>query len=316
LEVFAPVYYNSFKCIADKCRHSCCIGWDVEIDAVTLDTYTNIGGELGNKIKENIIYNDDIPCFKLNDKKRCPFLKENGLCEIILELGEENICDICTDHPRFRNYFSDRVEIGLGLCCEEVSRIILTEDYDLNLCCIEEISDEEEIPDEIEKYVLLVRDELFGIIKNSEYDYSKCRSGISRIIEREIPVFDNKDISEIYLPLEMLENSWGCLITDFSQRDFNMQEICEKYSNYSKRILNYFIFRHFSDAVYDGRICERAIFAILSTELILSLAYSLSDDKFDVNQLCEIARRYSSEIEYSDENIDKILDYIAKKSTE
>ena len=33
MRIIAPDYYREFHCIADKCRHSCCIGWEIDIDA-------------------------------------------------------------------------------------------------------------------------------------------------------------------------------------------------------------------------------------------------------------------------------------------
>ena len=36
-----PDYYNKFKCIANRCRHSCCIGWEIDIDDSTLQKYNN-----------------------------------------------------------------------------------------------------------------------------------------------------------------------------------------------------------------------------------------------------------------------------------
>ena len=42
MKQFIPDYLNSFKCIADKCRHSCCIGWEIDIDKNTLDFYKSI----------------------------------------------------------------------------------------------------------------------------------------------------------------------------------------------------------------------------------------------------------------------------------
>ena len=31
-----PVYFEDFKCIGGKCEDSCCIGWNIDIDKVTL----------------------------------------------------------------------------------------------------------------------------------------------------------------------------------------------------------------------------------------------------------------------------------------
>ena len=32
MKTYAPKYYQQFHCIADKCKHSCCIGWEIDID--------------------------------------------------------------------------------------------------------------------------------------------------------------------------------------------------------------------------------------------------------------------------------------------
>ena len=37
--MLVPNYYKDFLCIADKCRHSCCIGWEIDIDEETLEFY-------------------------------------------------------------------------------------------------------------------------------------------------------------------------------------------------------------------------------------------------------------------------------------
>lgn len=316
MKIFAPEYYNSFKCIAEKCKNSCCIGWDIEIDSDMLDVYLNMKDSFGEKLKANIITNEEGSSFKLDDKKRCPFLKENGLCEIILEKGEDYLCGICSDHPRFRNFFSDREEIGLGLCCEEASRIILTSELNPDLQIISENSEEEYELEDIEVYVLNLRNKLFGIVSVKYKDYNKCRFELSESIESEVPVFTSDDVKNAYLDLEMLDNSWGSLLKGFCEYKCHMSSLCNEYSDYAKRLLLYFIFRHFADTILDGRIYERVVFSILSTEIIIGISDYLSDGKIKLETICDIARRYSSEIEYSDENIEKILDYIAKKSTE
>ena len=32
MQIIVPDYYKEFSCIADHCRHSCCIGWEIDID--------------------------------------------------------------------------------------------------------------------------------------------------------------------------------------------------------------------------------------------------------------------------------------------
>ena len=117
-------YYPNFKCIAERCKHTCCAGWEMCIDAQTLREYKNEQGEFGQKLNSGINYKKSK--FKSDKKGRCAFLNEKGLCEIIINLGEDSLCQVCRDHPRFRSFFSDRTETGLGFCCEEATRIILS----------------------------------------------------------------------------------------------------------------------------------------------------------------------------------------------
>ena len=125
MKIVVPNYYKEFQCIASACRHSCCIGWEIDIDSATYSYYGSIGGDIGERLKECTAVNDGQAHFILDKNERCPFLNCNGLCDIITECGEESLCDICADHPRFRNFFSDRTEIGLGLCCEAAAKLIL-----------------------------------------------------------------------------------------------------------------------------------------------------------------------------------------------
>ena len=130
--VFAPDYSQDFHCIADRCRHSCCIGWEIDIDDVSLERYKKVPGRLGKKLRR-CIYDpgsgsdpEATAHFILCEDERCPFLNEKNLCELILELGEDAICDICSEHPRFYTTLTTRTEMGFGLCCEEAARMLLT----------------------------------------------------------------------------------------------------------------------------------------------------------------------------------------------
>ena len=104
-----PDYYPEFKCIADACKHSCCIGWEIDIDPESANRFASIPA-----IVEHI-ESADPPFFRLSDSGKCPFLESSGLCRMILTYGEEMLCDICKDHPRFRNPCGNTIELGLGL---------------------------------------------------------------------------------------------------------------------------------------------------------------------------------------------------------
>ena len=83
-----PQYYFNFKCIADKCRHSCCVGWEIDVDERTLARYRALGGEMGETIIESIEETEDGVHFRLCTDERCPHLDEKGLSyELVAEFS-------------------------------------------------------------------------------------------------------------------------------------------------------------------------------------------------------------------------------------
>lgn len=31
MNLYVPDYYPAFRCIAERCRHTCCAGWEIDI---------------------------------------------------------------------------------------------------------------------------------------------------------------------------------------------------------------------------------------------------------------------------------------------
>lgn len=91
MKTFVPDYYNDFKCLAGDCKHSCCIGWEIDIDADTLEYYNSVEGDFGKRLKNNISHNEDTAFFAMDSCGRCPFLNEKGLCDIMLNLGFDKV---------------------------------------------------------------------------------------------------------------------------------------------------------------------------------------------------------------------------------
>ncbi len=307
MKVFAPNYYKKFSCIADKCKHSCCIGWEIDIDDTTFEQYKNINNDFGRKINDNIVINNDCAYFKLTDNERCPFLNKNNLCEIILNLGENALCQICSDHPRFKNFYGDRVEIGLGLTCEEVARIIINETTSFKLI---EIDDDNEVSyvyeDELNFFDL--RNGIFKIIESN----SNFKVTVTKILEKFKIIFPQKTITEwadIYLSLERLDEKWEEILNKLKLTNNIQFPLTHNNENALKNLLIYFIYRHLGDSVYDGNFKGRLLFSILSCYFISALS------TFDLT-LEEIARMYSSEIEYSEENLNNLIDLLQNESLE
>ncbi len=120
-----PSFFDQFKCIGSACTDTCCAGWEIEVDETTAEGYLTEKGAFGDRLRREIGSEPGEYFFKLKNN-RCPFLNKENLCDIFINLGEDRLCDICREHPRFYNWFGDYTEVGLGLCCEEAERLLFS----------------------------------------------------------------------------------------------------------------------------------------------------------------------------------------------
>jgi len=299
-----PDYYKDFACIASACRHSCCIGWEIDIDPVSAERYKNTGGALGEKMCRCIDFASEQPHFILGEDERCPFLNENNLCEIILAMGEDAISDICTDHPRFRTYLSERTEIGLGLCCEEAARLVLTWDKPMNVL---EEGEGEYTPDE--DYLMDLREEIFEIMNRDSLPLLRRMWAVMGLCDGAMPSKNMAQWSHFFMGLERLDEAWEeCIIrlgrSHLEERD--IEEFMEGHKKPFGNLFNYFIYRHLFSALDDGDIPSKLFFAYLSCRVIAVLCMT-DPAPHELKTMIEYARMYSSEIEYSDENLELIF---------
>lgn len=286
-----PDYYDSFRCIADKCKHNCCIGWEIDIDYDTLEKYNTKTGKLLEKLQNNISLEPQAH-FILDENERCPFLNENNLCELILTGGEDMLCQICHDHPRFYNEVYDITEKGIGLSCEAAAKLILCNPYKVSLIADGRIPKND---------FFLLRKKIFSIIQNRDIPIKERIDELLARAEISLPLCEI-DWIDVYRNLERLDTVWDKYLDNAKQIT---AEIPENLEIPIEQLLYYFIYRHLSGYLEDFLFAERIQFAVLSCYVITSLNKSKS-----LEEMLEIARLYSSEIEYSDENIEVLLDIL------
>lgn len=300
MKVYAPTYYKNFRCIASQCRHSCCIGWEIDIDDESLKRYRECDGGFGIKLNQNIS-SGEVPHFTLSDNDRCPFLNEDNLCEIYIHLGKDALCDICREHPRYRNFYESFEELGVGLSCEVAAELIL-KNNSLVTECISDDGKCDKISTE-EEEILNVKKDIADILYNNDIFAS-----VTLICERynlKIPDKSFEEWLDIYLNLEILNDEWknelklvknitGCGTDDLSKQE----------KIYFKNLLSYFVFRHInSDMEYE--LSDVLAFCILSVKMIMEIFLRTENRSFEFMR--EISRSYSAEIEYSTENISDII---------
>ncbi len=288
MKLMAPDYYPAFRCIAGACRHSCCVGWEIDVDEASMERFSQVDGELGRRLRENI--DREKGCFILGENERCPFLNEEGLCDLIIGLGENCLCQICADHPRFRNFLSDRTEIGLGLCCEAAAELILNRQEPMKLITLEDDGGGEE-PDAA---FLAFREKLFALAQDRSFPVERRVENIQAACGVKMDV-DFSHWQRFLLELERLDDSWAQVLALLSEPE---QPVDAGWEIPLEQLLCYLLFRHLVGALEDGDVQGRVAYCCLVWRLLRRL---LRDD------LAELARLYSSEIEYSDENMDAIL---------
>jgi len=64
---------------------------------------------------------------KLNEQRKCPFLNQDKLCDLVVQFGDDVLSDTCKVFPREIHEFEDRVEYSLVSCCPEVVDILNSE---------------------------------------------------------------------------------------------------------------------------------------------------------------------------------------------
>lgn len=321
-----PDFFDKFKCIADRCSDSCCIGWEIDVDENAFEKYNKINTSFGDKIRSQIIKSEDgSNCFALGENERCPFLNKENLCDIIINCGEDLICDICREHPRFYEWFVGVTECGLGLCCEEVCRILLENDEHFSL--VEESDGEEiilETKEEIAEsdfyiFISAFRERLFEILFSKDINFEeklvKILSETEKFCGEKIKIRNYKNSLELYKQTEPIDEKWTQLINDLSDNFESVLKVEKEFQEktngdmlYSK-ILAYIIYRHFIKAVFDKSIKERICFAVESVRFIYLCDMKTYSEKGELTLTDRIdnLKNWSKQVEYSEENTELLI---------
>ncbi len=294
-------YNKHFSCIADKCKHNCCIGWQIDIDKKTFSSYQTL-------MEKDARFNNDSFCdnaFRLNSDLRCPFLDGDNLCHIIKNYGEKALCKTCKTHPRFKNFFTGVTETGLGLYCEEACKIILSSKEKMKPVLIKDDNVQSRLS-VLERKILKFRKKVITILQNRKITIKDRLYLLERTCDID---FREKPFPEWIMVFDNLEK---LKINDFSFGNIpkaeNFAEIESGFELEFEQILCYLTFRHLSRAIDMLDLRVRLALVILCFNMINHI-FSLKETK-DLDSLIEVCRFFSSEIETSDDNIFALLNEI------
>ncbi len=308
MKFLTPSYYNAFKCKAQNCTDNCCIGWEICIDPDTALFYKSVSGSFGKRLSESIT-TDDEPSFILCGE-RCPFLNEKGLCDIITCLGEDALCQICRDHPRFFEWYGEIKEGGIGLSCEEGARLILgCGDY-INL---NESETDEWVDDDFDtdnyKRLFKKRKSLFSLLERDDLTFYKKAACMLSLYSNGPAFTFNTEIKKALLFLEKTEpvnDLWKEKL--FLLKDTYLKNSAPSLLPTQKdeavlcNITSYFLWRYFMKSVFDENEESKILLALFSACVIFALAGL--DGKKDENAWIKACVLFSKQMEYNEENLE------------
>ena len=304
MKLIAPAYYPRFRCLAGDCRHTCCRGWEIDVDDAALARYDRVDGPLGEKLRRAIDREGDAPHFRLDQQENCPFLTKDGLCELILRLGEDSLCQVCADHPRYRGFLTDRTEIGLGLCCEAAARLILTWPEPVTLITLEDDGGDE-APTAEEQAFLQLRARLTAVAQDRSMPIAARVDALEQMSGIPLPWDALPRWAELLLTLERLDEAWTHRLTALLDAS-PAEGLSPEWDAPLEQLLTCLMYRHLTGALEDGDTAGRLAFVVLGWKLICVLFLLEREQTMDT--LVETVRLWASEIEYSDENTAALLD--------
>ena len=311
MELRKPCYYEAFHCLAGACPDSCCQEWDVDIDPDTAAYYRALPGELGERLRQ-VLADTEYGTVMTIENGRCPMWRQDGLCRIQAELGEDALSHVCKTFPRLCHDYGNFQELGLELSCPEAARLIL-ENPDPEILSQEcpggEIPDYDDEAMEIllagrEKARQLLREiadpgrALAAVLLHS-YMVQAALDGeessdfsLEAALETAAQMAQSGDLTgffDSFRGLEILTPRWRALL-ETPRRS----ALPEK----ARALCRYFLDRYYLQAVSDYDLVCRVKFAVISCIAVSNLPGAFG----------KIAQLYSKEIENDPENLDALLD--------
>ena len=286
-----PTFYHTFQCKADQCHHTCCQKWTIDVDEETAKLYQTLPTPLGEDLRKFMTVDDEGYYFMFSDKQpTCPLLREDGLCRVVLELGEDSLCDTCHMHPRFYKYIEDLELCGVGLSCEESVEKLLATEGDQLLFTIEDDDDEFTAEDRpvleniFDLLALGINPAICQFTLNHSIHY--CQELVT-VYKKTEPI-DEKWTNQLAHLEAMLSSTTASTTMDFLKADTIDVSALNK-------VYQYILYRQI-DMLAEYSLESLVRYAFDATVFIALLTHQFGN-------LPEQIRRWSEQIEYDEDNV-------------
>ena len=286
-----PTFYHTFQCKANQCHHTCCQKWTIDVDEETAKLYQTLPTPLGEDLRKFMTVDDKGYYFMFSDKQpTCPLLREDGLCRVVLELGEDSLCDTCHMHPRFYKYIEDLELCGVGLSCEESVEKLLATEGDQLLFTIEDDDGEFTTKDRpvleniFDLLALGISPAICQFTPNHSIRY--CQKLIS--VYKETEPIDEEWTKQLAHLEDMLSSTTAMNTTDLLTLDAQETATLNK-------VYQYILYRQI-DMLAEYSLESLVRYAFDATVFIALLTHQFGN-------LPEQIRRWSEQIEYDEDNV-------------
>ncbi|ORU01209.1 FliB family protein [Anaerovibrio sp. JC8] len=211
-------------------------------------------------------------------------MQDNGLCKLILSAGEEILCDICTNHPRFYTLLDNYELAGVGLSCEVSCELLLSDDKPLEFY----LEGHKETMD------------FSGLLSMLGIDFTPEQLVFQPGLEQR----DALEVLDIMGRTEPIDDSWELDIKRYVEYAQSNPDFLAAYCNVMpkgsfQKIYEYIMYRQL-EKLGEYSKEDILIYTDISVEYIFIVAAITGD-------ISEALRRWSEQTEYCPENVAMLL---------
>ena len=242
------------------------------------------------------------------------------------------MAEICREHPRFHNWLGSREETGLGLCCEETARLILTDPDPFALVPLPDTSESPEPEDPLLDPLTRVREQLFTLLQTRSLPLARrleLLSGLGWALQhrlgepaslsarcaalltdglpplRSLTPADGRALLDAVKELERLSEEWETLLCHAVPERFAAPEgLSADEERELERLAVYLVYRYFLPMGLDGDLCTPLCLPEAAARLVGGL-WRCDPRREEPVRRQRIAQLFSKEIEYSLDNLDQ-----------
>jgi len=324
LKIREPNYYSSFRCAAGDCPDTCCHMWEVVIDETTRRYYESLPGELGDFVRSCLYTDEDGDCCMRSINGSCSMLLESGLCRLQKELGEEALSQVCDRYPRFFHSFGALTERGISLSCPVACGLILDTPFALCESVNSDPPDLNDIDPDLYFALLRGREIAFRIAEDGRFSIRGRMALLLSFAEAlDDTLWDAEEVLNEWSraethpeKLEALRPSRRSSFEKLVSLWMDMEPLTKRWpqllqrldssaplpdSETEQRILQYFLYKYFLQAAYDGKLLKKVQLA--AAALLMCGALFRAEQPRTWEEEIDLLHLFSRELEHSEPNL-------------